>query len=174
MLASPELIHYFQTEQDPVARLMGRFFGALVVNKLVDTIESPVSLTGQNQNAELACISAILSAGHTEGLLSPHHLRVINLEDVVSLMLGEIDTFTEAGMPEDMLNTAQVTLYTLANRLHDRRFAREVLPMDQRQLLQEIHSDLQDAQSYYQRKDEAVDRLERLQQKLKKLLRTVE
>ncbi|KAN0137306.1 hypothetical protein V8E53_004751 [Lactarius tabidus] len=173
MLASPELIHHFQTEQDPVARLMGRFFGALVVNKLVDTIESPVSLTGQKQNAELACISAILSAGHTEGLLSPHHLRIINFEGVVSLMLGEIDTFTEAGMPEDMPNTAQVTLYTLANRFHDRRFAREVLPMDQRQLLQEINSDLQDAWSYYQRKDEAVDRLERLQQKLKKLLRTV-
>ncbi|KAN0137320.1 hypothetical protein V8E53_004765 [Lactarius tabidus] len=174
MLASPELIRYFQTEQDPVARLMGRFFGVSVVNKLVDTTESPVSLPGQDQNAEMACISAILSAGHSKGLLSPHHLCIINFEDVVSLMLDEIDTFTEAGMPEDMLNTAQVTLYILANRLHDSRFAREVLPMDQWQLLQEMHSDLKDAQSYYQRKDETVDRLERLRQKLKKLLHTVE
>jgi hypothetical protein len=131
MLASPEVIHHFKVEPDSFARLIGRCFGALVVSKLVDDLKSPVSLGGYDQNAELACISAILGTGHREDLLMPYQLRVINFRLVVSLVIGEIDNlFTETGMPGDMLNTVQLTLSFLADRLRDSRFIPWGLPLD--------------------------------------------
>src|ERR1700744_1380200 len=35
-----KMIHNFQTKQDPVVRLTGCCFGALIVSKLVDTLDS--------------------------------------------------------------------------------------------------------------------------------------
>ena len=64
VLARPEISRHFQTEEDPVARMTGCCFGALLVSKLVDTLESHISLSGRVRNAELACISAILGTEH--------------------------------------------------------------------------------------------------------------
>jgi hypothetical protein len=181
MLASPEMFHHFQTEQDPVAHLTGCCFGALISSKLMDTLdsESPVSFSTNDQDAKLACILAILGRGHHEELLTPHHIRIINFRKVVSLILGEIDTlFADSeGMPVDTLlrdmqlaDTAKLTLRSLADRLRDSRFIPGGLPLVQRQLLQETYSDIEDALGLYRRKHETVMALTRLSRKLAYLL----
>ncbi|KAH9169501.1 hypothetical protein EDB89DRAFT_1463303 [Lactarius sanguifluus] len=175
-LASPEITHQIQTEQDPVARLTGYCFGALIVSKLVDSLKPPISLSGHVKNAELACISAILGTGHSEDLLSPHQLRVINLRNVVSLMSSEIDIlFTTEGMPADVLGIGQDTLYVLATRLRDRRFVFEDVLMDQRGTLLDIHGEVQHmVRSDSDRlKDQTLETLDRLRQMLEKLLPAV-
>src|SRR6266702_4288476 len=171
VLARPEITRHFQTEQDPVARITGCCFGALIVSKLVDALESPIFLSGHVRNAELACISAILGTEHDEGLLLPHQLHFINFRNVVSLMSGEIDTlFTAAGMPANVLNIAQDTLYILA----DRMFVLVGLPMDQQRLLQEIYWDVVNALRSDQLKNETVKVLDRLWQILENILPGVE
>ena len=170
ILASPEIIHQFEAEQDPTVRLTGCFFGALIVSKLADTLESPVSLSGHEQNAELACISAILGPGHPDDLLTPHQLLIINFRKVVFLMSGEIKAlFTVEGMRADMLNTAHLTLCILADRLRDSRFLPGDLPTDQRRLLQKIYSEVKKAQHSDQLKDQTAKTLYRLRQKLEQI-----
>ncbi|KAH9050596.1 hypothetical protein EDB84DRAFT_1687 [Lactarius hengduanensis] len=61
-LASPEIIRLIQTEQDPVSRVMGRCFGALVVVKLAADVRSRTGSSVQINHEELACLSAILDA----------------------------------------------------------------------------------------------------------------
>src|SRR6266702_2002380 len=177
MLASPEITHHFQTEQDPVARLTGCCFGALIVSKLVAALESPISLSGNVENAELACILAILGTGNREDLLLRHKLHIINFRNVVSLMSSEIDIlFTTEGMPADMLDIARVTLHIVADRLRDSRFGFEHGPMDQRGLLRGIHREVQIAvfsESDWL-KDQTVKTLDRLRQVLEKLQPAVE
>ncbi|KAI9447554.1 hypothetical protein H4582DRAFT_8940 [Lactarius indigo] len=141
VLVRPEVIRHFQTEQDPVSRITGCCFWALVVSKLVDVLESPISLSGDVPNAELACISVILGAEYHEVLLSPRQLYVINLRNVVSVMSGEIDTFTTGRIPADMLKITQDTLEILVSRLHVSMFV-PAMPTVQWFLLQDIFSDL--------------------------------
>ena len=64
VLARPEITRRLQTERDPVARIIGYCFGALIVSKLVDSLESPISPGSGVRNAHLACISAILGMEH--------------------------------------------------------------------------------------------------------------
>ncbi len=170
VLARPEISRHFQTEQDPVSRITGCCFGALIVSKLVDALESPIFVSGRVRNAELACISAILGTEHREVLLLPHQLHVINIRNVVSLMSGEIDTlFTAAGNPADVLNIAQDTLYILANSLRDSVFVLGGLPRDQGRLLRDIYSDVVHALRSDQLKNETATTLDRLRQLLEKL-----
>ena len=164
VLASPELIHRFQIEPDPVARLTGCFFGALIASKLVDALnlESPISLSDYVHDAELACISTILGTGHREDLLSPHQLRVINLGKIVSLMLDEINIFfTTEGTPAIMLEIAHDTLNILADRFINEAFVPQGLPMDQQQLLEDISLEVGQC-STDRLKDQLVERLDRL------------
>ncbi|KAH9029510.1 hypothetical protein EDB85DRAFT_2147290 [Lactarius pseudohatsudake] len=116
MLARPEITCHFQTEQDLVAHITGRCFAALVVSKMVDALELPISLSSRVRNPELACISAILGTEHREVLLLPHQLRIINFRNVISGMSDKIDTlFIDAGMPADALDIVRETLHILAN-----------------------------------------------------------
>lgn len=171
VLAGPELTRHLQTEIDPVARVTGWCFGALIVNKLVDAVGSPISFGGCVHKAELACIFAILGTEHREVSLSRHQLRLINFRNIVSLMSNEIDTlFTPAGIPANQLNITQDTLYALANSLRDGAFVYGGLPMDQWRLLQEIYSDVMDALRPDQLKSETVKILNRLRQSLGRLL----
>jgi hypothetical protein len=171
MLARPEITRYFPSDQDPAVRITGCCFGALIVSKIVDTLESPISLIDRVHNAELACISAILGTEHREVLLLPHRLHLINFRNVVSLMADEIDTlFTSAGMPADVLNLAQDTLYILANSLRDSIIVLGGLPKDQSRLLQEIHSNVEHALRSDQLRNETVKTLDRLRHILEKLL----
>ena len=181
MLASPEMIHNFHTEWDPVARLTGCCFGALIASKLVDTLDSGtyVFFSPRDQSADWACIYAMLGTSYRDSLLRPFQLRIINFRKIVSLILSEIDTlFTDSeGMPVVTLRgnmllveTTKTTLCILADRLGDSRFIPRLLPIDQRLLLQETYSDVEDAFGLHRLKHETVNALDRLQQKLENLL----
>ena len=181
MLASSEMTRHFQTEQDPIIRLTGCCFGALIASKLVDTLNSEryVSFRPYGQGAELACIYAILGTKYLDIPLRPHRLRIINLLNVVSLISGEIDAlFTDSeGMSVDTLrgnmplaDTTKVTLRILADRLRDTRFIPRRLPMHRRQLLQEIYFDVEDAFGLHRLKHETTNALDRVQKKLVRLL----
>ncbi|KAI9447583.1 hypothetical protein H4582DRAFT_1894801 [Lactarius indigo] len=176
MLASPEITHHLQTEQDPVSRLTGCCFGALIASKLVDAFTSPVLLGGRVENAELACVSAILGTGHGEGSLSPRQLRVINFQKVVSLMSNEIDNlFTAEGTPAGILAIAQETLHGLANRLRYRGFGLKHAPTDHQALLPDIYREVQKAvrPNSGRHKGRMLKTLERLRQLSEKLLLTM-
>ncbi len=171
MLARPEITRHLRTEQDPVARITGRCFGALIVSMLVGALGSPISFSSGVRIAELACISAILGTEHREVSFLPHQLHIVNFRNVVSLVSGEIDTlFTAAGTPADVLNIAQDTLNILADRL----LASGVLPRDQRLLLKGPYSDVVNALGSDQLKNETVKTLDRLLQILEGLLAGVE
>ncbi|KAI9457990.1 hypothetical protein BJY52DRAFT_1270819 [Lactarius psammicola] len=179
ILASPEITQHFQTERDPVARLTGCCFGALIVSNLVDALKSPISLSDHVDNAKLACILAILGKEHHRNLLSFHQLWVINLWNVISLMSSEIDIlFTTEGTPADMLDISQDTLYILVNRLHNRSFGFEDVPTDQRELLLDLPAEvlkirvevLDAVDSDLDRlKDQTMKILDRLRQVLEKI-----
>jgi len=167
VLAKQEFIRHFQTEKDPVIHVTGCCFGALVVSKLVDALQSPIPLDG---HPELACISAILGTEHREVILLPHQLRVINFRNIVSLTSGEIDTlFTAESIPSEVLGIVQGTLYILANRLRDSISVPGNLPVDERRLLQEIFSDIVDALQSDLFKAESFKTLNRLRRILEKL-----
>ena len=175
VLARPEITRHLQTERDPVARIIGYCFGALIVNKLVDALESPISLGSGVRNAHLACISAILGIEHHEIFVLPHRLRVINFQNVVSVISAEAHTLSAAaGMPVDVLEMAQDTLNVLANRLRDRLFVSGGPPIDQWRSVQEEYSEVANALSSDQFKKETEKTLDYLRQILEKLLPGVE
>jgi hypothetical protein len=159
VLTRPEVTHDLQTEQDPIARITGCCFCALIVSKLVDTLESPISFTsGRIGDAELACISAILGAEHRDVSLSPHQIRLINFRNVVLLISSEVDTlFTSAGI----LKIAQDTLYILANHIPGSMLLLGSLP-DMCPDVNTLSSD--------QLKTETVKTLDRLRQLLEQVL----
>jgi hypothetical protein len=173
VLASPEIINHFRTEHDPVARIMACYFRALVVTKLVDSLESPISIGGDDNNTELACISAILGPQHHGVLLLPYQLRIINLRNVVSLMSSEIAMFAAAGRPEYVLNMAADTLSILANGL-GLHFIHSDMTVDHMRLQNGIHSDVLKALFPDQLKKGPVNTLERLRQILEKPLLRVQ
>ena len=69
-----------------------------------------------------------------------------------------------------LVETTKATLCILADRLGDGRFIPRLLPIDQRLLLQETFSDVEDAFGLHRLKHETVNALDRLQQKLENLL----
>jgi hypothetical protein len=177
VLASPGVTRYFHTEQDPVARITGCCFGALIASKLVDYLRrrSHIPFSGHVNNPELACISAILGKENRDDLPLPHQLHVINLRNIVSLMSGVINTlFTAVGMPTDVLNIAQDTLHILANRLHDSMVVFGDVPMSQQGLLWEIRTEVVTALRSDRRRGQTVKTLDRLWQIMEKLLPAVE
>ncbi|KAH9013342.1 hypothetical protein EDB84DRAFT_1533103, partial [Lactarius hengduanensis] len=91
-LANPGITRRIHTAKDTNARVTGRCFGALIVNKLVDDFKSRTSFSSGVYDAELACISSILGTEPGKILRWPHPSAVIKLMNVVSLMSGEIET----------------------------------------------------------------------------------
>ena len=176
VLASPEITRHFQTERDPVVRMAGCCFGALIASKLVNSLppRSHISLDGRVDNAILASISAILGKEHREDVLLPYQVHIINFRNVVSLMSGEIDTmFT--GIPTEVLDfdIAEQTLAILAEPFKITSPLFIPVPMVQRRLLGQIHSIVTDAGRRYRLTDQTVT-LGQLRQVLEKLLPTVE
>ncbi|KAI9428820.1 hypothetical protein H4582DRAFT_2038608 [Lactarius indigo] len=157
--------------------MLGCCFGALIASKLVDDLGSPTSLGGYVQGAELACILAILGIEKRgdSPLPLPHLLHFINFWNVVSLMSGESDlSFTAAGIPADMLDIAQDTLHILADHLSESMSVFEGLPMDQRQLPQEIYSGVVNALRSDQPNDQTMETIDQLRQILETLPSTEE
>ncbi|KAH8993882.1 hypothetical protein EDB86DRAFT_2928259 [Lactarius hatsudake] len=169
VLASPEITRHFQTEQDLAARIIGCCFGALIVCQLVGALGSPISLDGGVHDAELACISAILSSEHHGVLLLPHQLRVVNFRNLLSLMSGGVGTLSAAaGVAADALNVAQATFYILANGLRDSISEPKGLPRNQQRLLQKMYSSVLNVLRSDQLKTETVKTLDRLREVLEK------
>ncbi|KAH8982423.1 hypothetical protein EDB92DRAFT_1894446 [Lactarius akahatsu] len=108
--ASPEVSHLIQTELDPLVRVIGRCFEALVVDKLVADANS---LTDEG----VACISAILgSESHIvwRWLGQP---GAIDLRNVVSVLWDEIDIFIADELLADVLEIFQQTLSIIARQI---------------------------------------------------------
>ncbi|KAH9025674.1 hypothetical protein EDB84DRAFT_367988 [Lactarius hengduanensis] len=198
-LANPEITWRIHTARDINARVTGRCFGALVVNKLVDDFKSRSSLSSGVYDSELACISSILGTMPGEILRWPHSSAVIKLLNVVSLMSGEIETLltseptpagsmsvgptpvwqppvapmvssTMAPTPVDMLSIVQQTIDIISPELVlGGAFACGDLPMRQVSLLREICSKIANAQPDNRFRIQTMGILDKLQQISKKL-----
>ena len=175
VLARREITNHLKSAQDISVRITGCCFGALIASKLVDALESPISLSSPTRNAVVACISAILGTCNRDDLLLPHQLHLINFRNVVSLMSTEADSlFTSEGMPADLLIMAQDTLHVIANSLRDSMLVLGGIPRGHDQLLQEFYSEVERALSSYQLKNETLKTFDRLRRILGKLLPAVE
>ena len=120
-LASPKIQRRLRTKQgDLTDRVIRRCVLALIVNKLVDDFQSHISFGGGLYDAELACISSILGTDPGEFLRRPRPSAVVKLQNVVSLVSGEIKAlFTSGttGTPTDVLHIVQQTLNIICSEL---------------------------------------------------------
>ena len=170
-LANPEFIRQIHTETDLAARVTGRCACALVVIKLVDDFPSRISLGDDVYNEELACISILLGTAPGEPSRWPHPSAVIKLQNVVTLVSGEIETllFSEQ-TPTDTLHTVQQTLEIICSDLvFGDGFAVEDLPMDQVSLLRDCCSKIAKVRSANRFGNETAGILGQLQQILEQL-----
>ena len=164
LLASLVITRHFQTERGLVARITGNGFGALVVSKLVDALETICFPRCRC----LPCISGVhigyLGTEHHQFILLQHRLRVINFWNVVSIISGEVPTLSAGiGKSADVLTVSRETLNILANRLRGHLFISGVLPVDQWWSMQEEYSEVANGLSSDQFKNETVKTLDRLQ-----------
>ncbi len=116
-LASPEVIRLIQTEQDPVSRVMGRCFEALVMKKLVAGVKSSTVSNVQIRDEELACLSAILGTKNYDMKFCLERPGVVELASMASLALGDFGPLAVNGLPSDVLDVARQTLAILAQAL---------------------------------------------------------
>ena len=87
-LASPEITRLFQAEKDSGVRVIGRCYGALIVNKLVTDLESRAdSISDQ----ELACLSAILGDNSHDVKLFLCQPGAVTLMNLISLTSDDMD-----------------------------------------------------------------------------------
>ena len=137
-LASPEITHLIRTEFDPAARVMGRCFQALVVDKLATDASS---LTDQG----VACLSAILDQESHIVWLWLDQRGAIDLRNVISVISDEIDAFVVDELPADVLEIFQQTLSIISRQIaRGRGFVDEDLYMDQVALFYNICSIIAD------------------------------
>ena len=112
IFASPEVIGWIRTEQDPAIRLLGRCFGSLVVKKLASDIASSTYLPGITE--EMACLSYILDApgGQVRDWLDQD--RAIDLVNAIYLGSEEFEMLVASGAEADVADVFQQTLGILA------------------------------------------------------------
>ncbi|KAH9169502.1 hypothetical protein EDB89DRAFT_2072903 [Lactarius sanguifluus] len=109
LLASPEITRRVRVEEDSGVCVIGRCFGALVVNKLSADINSrPITVSVPNE--ELVCLSTILDTeGHDVGLLlrQPGAIVIANM-----ISFFDVSTFklVAATIPSDALEVVQQSL----------------------------------------------------------------
>ncbi|KAH9056351.1 hypothetical protein EDB87DRAFT_1237813 [Lactarius vividus] len=174
-LASPGITRRIHTAKDINARVIGRCFGALIVNKLVDDFQSRTSFHSGVYDAELACISSILDTMPGELLRWSNPSAAIKLLNVVSLMSGEIETlFTEptpmGRTPTDILNIIQQTINIInPDLVLSGASAWGDLPMDKISLLREICSKIANAEPDNRFRNQTMAVLDQLQQISKQL-----
>ncbi|KAI9446264.1 hypothetical protein H4582DRAFT_543915 [Lactarius indigo] len=116
-LASPEVIHLIQAEQDPVSRVIGRCFEALVLKKLLAGVKSSTDSGIQISDEELACLSAILGTKRDDVKLCLEWPGAVELASMVSLSLGDIGSLVIDALPPNALDVAQQTLGILSQVL---------------------------------------------------------
>src|SRR6266702_1384968 len=115
-LASPEIIRCIQTERDPVIRVTGLCFGALVVTKLAADVKSSTDSDVQISDEQLACLSAILGTESRDVRLCLTQPGVVQLASMVSLALDDASLVANA-VPSDVLDVVQQTLEILSQTI---------------------------------------------------------
>ena len=110
--ASPQMIHWIQTETDRATRLLGRCFGSLVVKKLASDITSPTR-TSIASTAEIACLSNIIGTTGEQVRNWLGQEGAIGLANLISLTSGEIDTLVANGTDGLSFNVLDVFHQTL-------------------------------------------------------------
>ena len=118
-LASPEIIRRIQSERDPISRVMGRCFCALVVKKLAADVRSYANPNIQIGDDELACLSTILGTTKDDIKSCLEWPGAVELANVVSLALGDFGSFDISTLPLDTsgVNVAHKTLAILSQAL---------------------------------------------------------
>jgi hypothetical protein len=117
-LACPEIIGLIQVEQDPVSRVTGRCFGALVAMKLAADIRSRADLNLPISDEELACLSAILSATSPDLKLWLSQPYAFELANIISLIFSEIDSlFSKKAPASEVFDMMRQTYSILARTL---------------------------------------------------------
>lgn len=110
-----KLAHRLQTEQDPIAGMIGRCFGALLSKKLVVDLNpcpSPTDSIHVTKDEE-ACSSSADSEVQTSLTKS----GAIDLANIVSLMRSEMNTLVTENVPPEVLKIFQSTVDILAEEL---------------------------------------------------------
>ncbi|KAH9180730.1 hypothetical protein EDB89DRAFT_60432 [Lactarius sanguifluus] len=116
-LASPEVIHLIQAEQDPVSRVIGRCFEALVLKKLLGGVKTSTDSDIQIGDEELACLSAILGTKRDDVRLCLEWPGAVELANMVSLSLGDVGSLVVNALPPNALDVTQQTLAILSQVL---------------------------------------------------------
>ncbi|KAH9079594.1 hypothetical protein EDB83DRAFT_1292238 [Lactarius deliciosus] len=116
-LASPEIIRLIQAEKDPVAHVMGRCFGALIVNNLVAYIKSRTDENAQINDKVLGCLSAILGTESRDLKLWLRQPSAIELTNVVFLAFGDIGSLAADTVPPYVLDVVPQTFSILSQAL---------------------------------------------------------
>jgi hypothetical protein len=110
-LASPRIAHCIRAEDDSVVRIIGRCFGALIVNKLAADLELR---TDPIREEELACLSTIVGT-ETQDLshllLQPGAVALLNM---ISLTFDKIGGLVTCNIPVGVLPVVQQTLCILS------------------------------------------------------------
>jgi hypothetical protein len=145
------------------------------VNKLVDDFQSRTSFIGGAYAAELARISSLLGTELGEFSRWSRPSAVIKLQNVVSLVSGEIeDLFTSSTAAAGGTQIVQQTLDDICSDLILRSaFGAGDLHMSQVSLLRDMCSKIANTRPANRFRDETVGLLQRLQQ-ISKQLPTVE
>ena len=96
----PEITRRLQTEEDSGVRVIGRCFGALIVNKLVADLESR---TDPINDEELACLSSILGNNSRDMNLFLSQPGAVALVNMISLTFDEIGGLFTETVPLDVV-----------------------------------------------------------------------
>ena len=110
-LASPEITRLAQAEEDSGIRVIGRCFGALIVNKLAADLEVR---TDSISDEELACLSAILGSNSHDVKLFLRQPGAVKLVNMVSLTFDDIYSLVTDTVPSDVWDVVQQTLGILS------------------------------------------------------------
>ena len=116
-IASPEIIHLYQTTRDRDSRLLGRGITALFVIKLMADVRSRTRPKVQIGNNELTCLSTILG---TENDDVEHCLEwpgAVELATITPLALGDLGPFGVSILTPNVKDVACETIAMLSQAL---------------------------------------------------------
>ncbi|KAH9017271.1 hypothetical protein EDB85DRAFT_678763 [Lactarius pseudohatsudake] len=137
-LASPAISRHIRAESDPVIRMIGLCFEALVVSKLTTDIKSRTNSNVQISDKKLACLSAILGAEDRDVTLWLSQPGAIELANVISLTWTDVDSLS--AVPSDVLDILKETFSVLSRDFLAQKNVD--LPQDMIEQFHEIYSRL--------------------------------
>ena len=113
-LAGPEIIRRIQAEEDSGVRMLGRCFGALIVNKVLADFKLPTNLI---RDGELRCILAILGAESHDVKPLLSQPGAIALTNAILLTFDEIGGLATDAIPLGVRDVVLGTLDILSKTL---------------------------------------------------------